>query len=133
MMDPRESAVLKLFLLVFLVNTSMMRGSTAADSMTVEVTPPPHRKLCNESRLQWEVEVCGDDFKKDMDHVDPQYWCNLTHFISAFSTIRPPLLGERSCHLQKFSNDSAVVGCINNGEEAEYRTLSSSTWQRQKI
>uniref|UniRef100_UPI0037E8B68F receptor activity-modifying protein 3-like isoform X2 n=1 Tax=Semicossyphus pulcher TaxID=241346 RepID=UPI0037E8B68F len=83
MMDPRESAVLKLFLLVFLVNTSMMRGSTA-DSMTVEVTPPPHRKLCNESRLQWEVEVCGDDFKKDMDHVDPQYWCNLTHFISEY-------------------------------------------------
>ncbi|KAK0134631.1 RNA-directed DNA polymerase from mobile element jockey [Merluccius polli] len=28
-----------------------------------------------------------------------------------------------SCHLQKFSDDSAVVGCIRGGEEGEYRTL----------
>ncbi|KAK0135417.1 RNA-directed DNA polymerase from mobile element jockey [Merluccius polli] len=28
-----------------------------------------------------------------------------------------------SCHLQKFSDDSAVVGCIGGGEEGEYRTL----------
>merc|ERR1712035_110584 len=28
-----------------------------------------------------------------------------------------------SCHLQKFSDDSAVVGCIREGEEGEYRTL----------
>ncbi len=26
-----------------------------------------------------------------------------------------------TCHLQKFSNDSAVVGCISGGDEAEYR------------
>ncbi|XP_034562849.1 receptor activity-modifying protein 3-like [Notolabrus celidotus] len=84
-MDPRESAVLKLFIVGFLVNVfMMMRASTAADSVMLEAQPPPHRKLCNESRLQWEVEVCGDDFKRDMDHVDPQYWCNLTHFISEY-------------------------------------------------
>ncbi|KAK0147064.1 RNA-directed DNA polymerase from mobile element jockey [Merluccius polli] len=28
-----------------------------------------------------------------------------------------------SCHLQKFSDDSAVVGCTGGGEEGEYRTL----------
>ncbi|KAI3355023.1 hypothetical protein L3Q82_017847 [Scortum barcoo] len=30
---------------------------------------------------------------------------------------------SESCHLQKFSDDSAVVGCIREGEEGEYRTL----------
>ena len=39
------------------------------------------KKLCNESQLQWEVEFCGEDFKTNMGHIDPQYWCNLTHFI----------------------------------------------------
>ncbi|XP_049911756.1 uncharacterized protein LOC126397200 [Epinephelus moara] len=28
-----------------------------------------------------------------------------------------------SCHLQKFSDDSAIVGCISKGEEAEYRAV----------
>ena len=28
-----------------------------------------------------------------------------------------------SCHLQKFSDDSAVVGCISEGQEEEYRAL----------
>ena len=30
---------------------------------------------------------------------------------------------SESCHLQKFSDDSAVVGCIRGGEEGEYRAL----------
>jgi gmma-aminobutyric acid receptor subunit gamma len=30
---------------------------------------------------------------------------------------------SESCHLQKFSDDSAVVGCIGDGGEGEYRTL----------
>ena len=30
---------------------------------------------------------------------------------------------SESCHLQKFSDDSAVVGCISGGDEGEYRTL----------
>lgn len=35
-----------------------------------------------------------------------------------------------SCHLQKFSDDSAVVGCIRDGEETEYRTVVENfvTW-----
>ena len=28
-----------------------------------------------------------------------------------------------SCHLQKFTDDSAVVGCISEGQEEEYRAL----------
>ena len=28
-----------------------------------------------------------------------------------------------SCHLQKFSDDSAIVGCIKKGEDSEYRTV----------
>ena len=30
---------------------------------------------------------------------------------------------SESCHLQKYSDDSAVVGCISNGQEAEYKEL----------
>ncbi|KAJ8366975.1 hypothetical protein AAFF_G00336210 [Aldrovandia affinis] len=28
-----------------------------------------------------------------------------------------------SCHLQKFSDDSAIVGCIKDGDEEEYRAV----------
>lgn len=54
---------------------------SASDSFSTEPTPLRVRKVCNESRLQWEVEVCGEGFKEDMTHIDPQNWCNLTHFI----------------------------------------------------
>lgn len=30
------------------------------------------------------------------------------------------------CHLQKFSDDSAVVGCIRDGQEGEYTALVDS-------
>ncbi|MEY6612845.1 hypothetical protein, partial [Listeria monocytogenes] len=35
-----------------------------------------------------------------------------------------------TCHLQKFSDDSAVVGCINRDDETEYRAVVDSfvTW-----
>lgn len=38
-----------------------------------------------------------------------------------------------SCHLQTFSDDSAVVGCISGGEETEYRTAVDNfvTWCEQ--
>lgn len=28
-----------------------------------------------------------------------------------------------SCHMQKFSDDTAIVGCVRNGDEREYRSL----------
>lgn len=42
---------------------------------------------CDESRLQWEVEVCGEDFKKNMDHIDQQHWCNLTYFMKYVNSL----------------------------------------------
>nr|XP_020465913.1 receptor activity-modifying protein 3-like isoform X2 [Monopterus albus] len=62
----------------------MMRGLSAAGRVNIEPIPPKQTTACNESRLQWEVEVCGEDFKQDMAHIDPQYWCNLTYFISEY-------------------------------------------------
>ncbi|KAG5279118.1 hypothetical protein AALO_G00106300 [Alosa alosa] len=69
-------------------------------------------------------------------------------FPSVFNTIQPLRLGDKllqvgvdahlflftlytsdfcynteSCHLQKFSDDTAIVGCIRNGQEEEYRSL----------
>ncbi|KAE8280026.1 Receptor activity-modifying protein 2 Precursor [Larimichthys crocea] len=83
-MDTNEFAVLKLFVIGILVNAWMMRGLSATDSLNTEPTPPRPRKPCNESWLQWEMEVCGEEFKRDMGHIDPQYWCNLTYFISEY-------------------------------------------------
>src|SRR4029434_4637170 len=35
-----------------------------------------------------------------------------------------------SCRIQKFSDDSAVVGCIRDGQEGEYRSLVGvSVWR----
>ncbi|KAK0155347.1 putative RNA-directed DNA polymerase from transposon BS [Merluccius polli] len=71
------------------------------------------------------------------------------NFSSAFNTIQPRLLKAKlenmqgtvlspflfttytadfqycmeSCHLQKFSDDTAIVGCVEGGREAEYRDL----------
>jgi len=36
--------------------------------------------------------------------------------------------GAESCHLQKYSDDSAAVGCISNGREAEYINWSTTLW-----
>ncbi|KAL0162272.1 hypothetical protein M9458_041668, partial [Cirrhinus mrigala] len=30
---------------------------------------------------------------------------------------------SESCHIQKFADDTAIVGCIRNGQEEEYRKL----------
>lgn len=83
-MDTNEFAVLKLFVVGVLVNAWMMRGLSATDTFNTEPTSPRPKKVCNESRLQWEMEVCGEDFKRDMAHIDQQNWCNLTHFISEY-------------------------------------------------
>lgn len=55
--------------------------SSAADTFSVEPATAWTHKLCNETRLQWDVEVCGDEFKHNMEHIDSQHWCNLTSFI----------------------------------------------------
>lgn len=83
-MDPWDSTILKLFIAGFVVNVSMLARPSTEDSVMFEAPSIPHIKFCNESQLQWEVEVCGDDFRREMDLVDPQFWCNLTHFISEY-------------------------------------------------
>ncbi|XP_056290326.1 receptor activity-modifying protein 3-like [Pseudoliparis swirei] len=83
-MDTNEFTVLKLFVVGILVNAWLMRGLSATESFNIEPTLPRPKKLCNESRLQWEVEVCGEGFKRDMGHIDQQHWCNLTYFISEY-------------------------------------------------
>ncbi|XP_039896534.1 uncharacterized protein LOC120738979 [Simochromis diagramma] len=52
-------------------------------------------------------------------------------FSSAFNTIRPSLLGNKLTEMQvdaplKFSDDSAIVGCIRDEEEEEYRSVVDS-------
>lgn len=46
----------------------------------------------------------------------------LSHFLFTLYTSDFKYNTE-SCHVQKFSDDSAVVGCISGGEEVEYRGL----------
>ncbi|XP_067108217.1 receptor activity-modifying protein 3-like [Osmerus mordax] len=84
-MDTNAFAVFKLFMIGVLVNSWTARGLTATDNLNAEL--PPHRSmvpLCNETHLLWNMEVCGEGFKREMAHIDPQYWCNLTHFISQY-------------------------------------------------
>ncbi|XP_024865354.1 receptor activity-modifying protein 3 [Kryptolebias marmoratus] len=83
-MDAQEFIMLRLFIVGVLVNAWMMSKSSATDSFSLEPTFPSQRRNCNESRLQWEMEVCGEDFKRDMALIDSQYWCNLTHFIREY-------------------------------------------------
>ena len=42
----------------------------------------------------------------------------LSHIHTSYFTYN-----TESCHSQKFSDDSAVVGCIRDGQEGEYRSL----------
>ena len=55
-------------------------------------------------------------------------------FLLSSSPFTPQTSATRqSCHLQKFSDDSAVVGCISKVEEAEYRAVVDNfvTWCEQ--
>ncbi|XP_038852857.1 receptor activity-modifying protein 3-like isoform X1 [Salvelinus namaycush] len=84
-MDTNSLAVLKLLLVGILVNSWMTRGLSATENINVESIPRrPSVALCNETQLLSEMEVCGEGFKREMAYVDPQNWCNLTHFISVY-------------------------------------------------
>ncbi|XP_034027306.1 receptor activity-modifying protein 3-like [Thalassophryne amazonica] len=85
-MDTNECAALKLFVVGILFSTWIMRESLAADSVIMESTLAPRFRtaMCNKSHLQGEVEVCGENFKRDMARIDEQYWCNLTYFIREY-------------------------------------------------
>ena len=58
--------------------------------------------------------------------VSPSKYLFETHLrtLSSFSPCTPDCQSDSgSRHLQKFSDDSAVVGCIRSGQESEYRQL----------
>ncbi|KAK6299675.1 hypothetical protein J4Q44_G00297080 [Coregonus suidteri] len=84
-MDTNALAVLKLLVVGILVNPWMTKGLSATENINVESIPRrPSVALCNETQLLWEMEMCGEGFKQEMAYVDPQNWCNLTHFISEY-------------------------------------------------
>ncbi len=40
---------------------------------------------------------------------------------------------SKNCHLQKFSDDSAIVGCIKEHDESEYRELLKRTGVKRMV
>ncbi|TWW60827.1 hypothetical protein D4764_05G0009170 [Takifugu flavidus] len=42
---------------------------------------------------------------------------------------------SETCHLQKYSDDTVIVGCVENGQEDEYRDLVESfvRWSRENL
>ena len=49
--------------------------------------------------------------------------CHLSCSLSTSQTFR---FNSSTCHLQKFSDDSSIVSCIKDDNEAEYRALVES-------
>lgn len=49
---------------------------------------------------------------------------------SSRSTPQTSAIGQRSSRVQKFSDDSTIVGCLSRGEETEYRIVVEdfATW-----
>ncbi|KAI1889027.1 hypothetical protein AGOR_G00174830 [Albula goreensis] len=84
-MDTNALTVLKLFLLGIFVNTLMTSGLSATENINDKATERPSGNKCNETILLLAMEKCGDVFKSDMKLVDPQNWCNLTHFIREYN------------------------------------------------
>ncbi|KAJ8376554.1 hypothetical protein SKAU_G00071340 [Synaphobranchus kaupii] len=84
-MDTNALTVLKLFLVGIFVNTLMSSGLSATENINTKATVRPRMDICNETILLLEMEKCGEVFKSDMKLVDPQNWCNLTHFIREYN------------------------------------------------
>lgn len=67
------------------MNSWVARGLSATESLGVDLTVQRSTvNRCNETHLLGEMENCGEAFKREMVHIDPQNWCNLTHFISEY-------------------------------------------------
>ncbi|KAJ8279689.1 hypothetical protein COCON_G00067550 [Conger conger] len=84
-MDTNTFTVLKLFLVGIFVNTLMASGLSATENTNSQAIERPRAEICNETLLLLEMEKCGEMFKSDMKQVDPQNWCNLTHFIREYN------------------------------------------------
>ncbi|XP_026779786.3 receptor activity-modifying protein 3 [Pangasianodon hypophthalmus] len=76
-------------------------GILAKENTEVKVTCSPRGLECNKTALHLEMEECGGRFKNDMAELDPQNWCNLTHFISEYHYFT-------SCT----ENNAVKIGCF---------------------
>ncbi|TWW53816.1 hypothetical protein D4764_0293380 [Takifugu flavidus] len=97
-----------------------------------------------------------------LDRLNTTVWVMFFDFSSAFNTIQPRLLRAKlenmqmdaplvswiedyltadfqyhseTRHLQKYSDDTVIVGCVENGQEDEYRDLVESfvRWSRENL
>nr|XP_054605822.1 arginyl-tRNA--protein transferase 1 isoform X4 [Nothobranchius furzeri] len=102
---------------------------------------PPHKPSESQKLQKTQVEVSTIAWIKDYPTNRPQFVrlknCTSNQVISNIGapqgTVLSPFLftlytsdfqyKSETCHLQKYSDDSAVVGCIRDGQEAEYREL----------
>ncbi|XP_060756114.1 receptor activity-modifying protein 3-like isoform X2 [Neoarius graeffei] len=59
-------------------------GIFAQQNVKMKTTDSSQVHECNKAALHLEMEECEGHFKTDMAELDPQNWCNLTHFISEY-------------------------------------------------
>ncbi|KAJ8336691.1 hypothetical protein SKAU_G00379110 [Synaphobranchus kaupii] len=84
-MDKNALLVSKLFIVGILITTLMTSGLSATEILQTEEPVRVRADLCNESALLREMETCAGQFKGDMALIDPQNWCNITHFIREYN------------------------------------------------
>ncbi|KAJ8406923.1 hypothetical protein AAFF_G00291990 [Aldrovandia affinis] len=84
-MDENALTVCKLFVVGILVTTLMTSGLSATDNVKLEEPARARVDQCNETALLAEMEKCADQFRSDMTLIDPQNWCNITHFIGEYN------------------------------------------------
>ncbi|KAK2870532.1 hypothetical protein Q8A67_024924 [Cirrhinus molitorella] len=81
-MDPNLHTLFKLCLIF--ANTLMTRGLSDTDGADLSFTQWPRLLQCNQTVLLLEMERCGERFIIDMNRVQPDDRCNLTHFIREY-------------------------------------------------
>ncbi|KAJ8377548.1 hypothetical protein AAFF_G00256120 [Aldrovandia affinis] len=84
-MDTNVLSALKLFFVGIFVSTLMTSGLSATESISSRAAVRIRVDKCNDTTLLSEMEKCGEMFNSDMKLVDPQNWCNLTHFIREYN------------------------------------------------
>ncbi|XP_041101139.1 receptor activity-modifying protein 3-like [Polyodon spathula] len=84
-MDKNAFFVFKLSVVAILANSLMTSGLSATEDKLQQIHKP-NVITCNETALMLKMSRCEDDFKRDMDLVDPKNWCNLTYYIKEYNT-----------------------------------------------
>ncbi|KAI1902123.1 hypothetical protein AGOR_G00041470 [Albula goreensis] len=84
-MDKNALTVFQLFIMIIFVTTLMTSGLSASENKWMKELATPRPGKCNETALLTEMEMCGEMFQKDMMQIDPENWCNITHFIGEYN------------------------------------------------